>query len=170
MKPSAMDQNTFVLAFGDVFENSAWIAIHAHKAGLTAAQDDAAGLTAAMWSVVENADRDAKLDLITAHPDLAGRLAVAGELTDASTSEQASAGLDQCTEQEFARFQDLNARYKAKFGFPFIMAVRGSTRAAILAAFEQRVGNDPDAEFATALAEIAKIARLRIDHIFSMAP
>lgn len=169
MKPSTMDSNTFTLAFGDVFERSAWIAIHAWKAGLTEAEDTPEGLAAAMLAVVENSDRIAKMDLITAHPDLAGRLAMAGELTAASTSEQAGAGLDQCTPDEFERFQDLNTRYKAKFGFPFIMAVKGSNRAEILAAFEKRMDNTPEAEFDTALSEIAKIARMRINQIWQMA-
>ncbi len=164
MKPSAMDRDTFVATFSDVFEHSPWIADAAWRASLTADQDSPAGLAAAMWAVVEQSDATAKLDLINAHPDLAGRLAIAGDLTADSTSEQASAGLDHCTPEEYKRFQDLNTSYKAKFGFPFIMAVRGSNRAAILAAFEQRVDNTPDAEFATALTEIAKIARLRIDH------
>jgi OHCU decarboxylase len=87
---------------------------------------------------------------------------VAGELTTDSASEQASAGLDRCSPEEFARFQGLNAAYKAKFGFPFIIAVRGLGRAEILAAFERRLGNDVETEFATALGEINRIALLRL--------
>jgi 2-oxo-4-hydroxy-4-carboxy-5-ureidoimidazoline decarboxylase len=100
--------------------------------------------------------------LIKAHPDLAGRAAIAGELTEASNEEQASAGIDQCSPEEFARFQDLNERYKAKFDFPFVMAVRKSNRHEILVAFETRLSNDPDDEFEQAIAEIHKIARLRL--------
>ena len=102
-------------------------------------------------------------DRLRAHPELAGKLAVAGGLTVESTAEQAGAGLDRCSPEEFARFTELNDQYGAKFGHPFIIAVRGLDRAAILAAFETRVNNDPSTEFATALAEVHKIARLRLE-------
>jgi OHCU decarboxylase len=115
-----------------------------------------------MARVVETVGRDRQLALLRAHPDLAGRLAVAGGLTASSSAEQASAGLDRCTPAEFARFQALNAAYREKFGFPFIMAVRGRSRTEILAAFERRVANDAETEFATALAEVHKIALLRL--------
>src|SRR5690606_5434957 len=92
-----------------------------------------------------------------------GRAAIAGGLTAASSAEQASAGIDQCTEAEYARFQELNEQYKAKFGFPFVIAVRGKRRSDILAAFEQRVRNDKDEEMATAIREIHEIARLRLE-------
>ncbi|MGH6830934.1 MAG: 2-oxo-4-hydroxy-4-carboxy-5-ureidoimidazoline decarboxylase, partial [Methylocella sp.] len=95
-------------------------------------------------------------------PDLAGRLAVGGELTTESTLEQASAGLDKCTPDEFRRFTRLNDSYKRKFPFPFIMAVKGKSRAEILDAFERRIHNDPETEFRTALAEVHKIALLRL--------
>ena len=101
--------------------------------------------------------------MIRAHPDLAGRASIAGELTAESTEEQASAGLDRCSPEEYARFQSLNTAYKEKFGFPFVMAVRNRSRADILEAFERRLGNDYDEEFETAIAEIHTIARLRID-------
>ena len=112
---------------------------------------------------VDDAPRDRRLALIRAHPDLAGRAAVAGELTEESSEEQSSAGIDQCTPAEFARFQDLNERYKQKFEFPFVMAVRNSNRQAILSAFEERLQNSEEAEFARAIAEIHKIARLRLE-------
>jgi OHCU decarboxylase len=101
--------------------------------------------------------------LIRAHPDLAGKAQIAGELTADSTSEQASAGLDQCSIEEYERFQSLNEAYRDKFGFPFVMAVRNSSLAEILDAFGGRLENDPDVEFETALAEIHKIARLRLE-------
>jgi OHCU decarboxylase len=97
-----------------------------------------------------------------AHPDLAGKTALAGELTADSNEEQSKAGLDQCTADEFERFQTLNVAYKEKFGFPFIMAVRESSRADILEAFARRLDNDYELEFETALQEIHKIARLRL--------
>jgi OHCU decarboxylase len=110
---------------------------------------------------VDAAGHDEKLALLRAHPDLAGKLAV-GELTAASASEQAGAGLDRCTPEEFDRLQDLNARYKAKFGFPFIMAVKGRRRGEIIAAFGRRIENSPETEFETALAEVHRIALLRL--------
>lgn len=116
-----------------------------------------------MSAIVDAADEETKLALIRAHPDLAGRAAIRGGLTAASSEEQASAGLDQCTEEEYARFQSLNGRYRKKFGFPFVMAVRGRNRADILAAFERRLGNGREEEMVTALREIHKIARLRLE-------
>ena len=160
--PSRMDREAFIARFGGVFEHSPWIAAAAWDAGLTAEHDSAAGLLAAMRRVLAAAGRERQLALIRAHPDLAGRLAVEKRLTAASSAEQQGAGLDRCTPEEFARFSDLNARYKARFGFPFIMAVKGRRRGDILAAFERRLANDPESEFATALAEIETIAAFRL--------
>jgi OHCU decarboxylase len=113
--------------------------------------------------VLADASEGAKLALIRAHPDLAGRAAIAGDLTASSRSEQSGAGLDQCTPEEYRRFHELNAAYKRKFGFPFILAVAGKGRHEILAAFEARVDNDRDREFDTAIAEINKIALRRLE-------
>jgi len=115
-----------------------------------------------MADCVDNASTEWQLALIRAHPDLAGKAQIAGELTKDSTTEQSSAGLDQCSTEEYERFQTLNHDYQEKFGFPFVMAVRDSTRTEILAAFENRLENDPDTEFETALSEIHKIAALRL--------
>ena len=101
--------------------------------------------------------------MLTAHPDLAGKLAAARRLTAESTSEQASAGLDALTDAERARFTDLNTAYVARHGFPFIIAVRDNTKASILAAFEARLNNDRESEFATACAQVERIARLRLE-------
>ena len=160
--PSQMDRHTFVDRFGGVYEHSPWIAEAVWDAGLRAEHDTLAGLAGAMETVLARANRDAKLALIRAHPDLAGRAAIAGELTAASRAEQAGAGLDQCTPAEFERFQALNSRYKRKFGFPFILAVAGLSRNDILAAFQSRVGNRPEDEHAEALRQINRIARLRL--------
>ena len=146
----------FASQFGGVYEHSPWIAAEACQDGPPA--DPAA----AMRAVVDSAPRERQLALLRAHPDLAGRLAVAGELTSASSAEQAGAGLDRCTPAEFAEFQDLNARYAARFGFPFILAVRGHDRASILAAFRRRIANAPEAEFREALDQVHRIAALRI--------
>jgi OHCU decarboxylase len=160
--PRDMSREAFVARFGGVYEHSPWIAEAAHARGLTPAEDTPDGLAAALAAVLAEADSDSKLALIRAHPDLAGRAAIAGDLTAASRSEQAGAGLDRCTPEEFHRFQELNEAYKATFGFPFILAVGGKTRHDILAAFESRIGNDREAEFRTALDEINKIAGLRL--------
>ncbi|HLT02996.1 MAG TPA: 2-oxo-4-hydroxy-4-carboxy-5-ureidoimidazoline decarboxylase [Geminicoccaceae bacterium] len=149
----------FVELFGGVFEHAPWVAEDAFAAGPFASVE---ALHGAMVRAMRRAPRTRQLALIRAHPDLAGRAAIAGELTAASRAEQASAGLDQCTPAEFARFGELNERYKAKFGFPFILAVKGRGRAEILAAFERRLTNPPEVEFAEALDQVAEIARLRL--------
>lgn len=160
--PSQRDRAAFVARFGGVFEHSPWVAEAAFDAGLPAGADSAEGLHGALCTAMRAGTREQQHALIEAHPDLAGRLARAGALTAESTQEQASAGLDQLSDEAFARFTDLNERYRAAFGFPFIMAVKGRSRDEILAAFEKRVGHDPETEFATALTEIERIALLRL--------
>ncbi|ASG23728.1 2-oxo-4-hydroxy-4-carboxy-5-ureidoimidazoline decarboxylase [Nitrospirillum viridazoti] len=155
-------RDAFVARFGGVFEHSPWIAEAAWDAGLPSGADTAHGLHAALVAQFRAAGRERRLGVLLAHPDLAGRLAVRGELTADSTAEQASAGLDKCTPEEYARFQELNDAYKARFGFPFILAVRGLTRAAILENFESRVANDAETEFATATNQVERIALLRL--------
>ncbi|MEI8633028.1 2-oxo-4-hydroxy-4-carboxy-5-ureidoimidazoline decarboxylase [Vibrio sp. PP-XX7] len=115
-----------------------------------------------MQTIVDQSSDIEKLTLLRAHPDLAGKAALSGALTDASQSEQAGAGLDQCSAQELARFLHLNERYRDKFGFPFIMAVKGATKAQILAGFEARMLNGWQAEFERALHEVHKIAGFRL--------
>src|SRR5262249_52424066 len=148
-----------VEALGGIFEHSPWIAERAAAARPFASVLDLHG---AMVAVVDAASGDERLALIRAHPELAGRAAVANELTAASTREQRGAGLDACTPAESARLRELNAAYVAKFGFPFVIAVRGHDRTSIIAALESRVGNDPDAETREALEEIARIAGFRL--------
>ena len=160
--PSRMPPALFVEAFGDIFEHTPQIAARAHAQGLTGAQDTASGLHAAMVAQMRAMSREEKRALILAHPDLAGRLALAKQLTADSLKEQGSAGLDRLTPDELKRFTELNDAYKARFGFPFIMAVKGASKEAIMAAFEKRIGNDADAEFAEALTQIEKIAALRL--------
>ena len=163
--PLDLDKAAFVALHGRVYEHSPWIAEALWNAGLTGAHGNVEGLHHALAEIVDAAPRDKQLALLNAHPDLAGRLAVRGELTAESTSEQAGAGLDKCTPDEFKRFTQLNEGYKAKFAFPFIMAVKGKTRAEILHAFERRIHNDPEAEFRTALNEVHKIALLRLKEL-----
>ena len=163
--PSELGETEFVKLFGGVYEHSPWIAAQTWRAGLGHEHDTVDGLAKALASTVDTSDRTKRLALIAAHPDLAGRAAQRGELTDESTSEQAGAGIDQCTPEEFERFQRFNASYRKKFEFPFVMAVKGSHRHLILAAFEQRLDNDYRTEFDHAISEIHKIARFRLEEI-----
>lgn len=161
-KLATEDRAAFVARFGGVFEHSPWIAEAAFDAGLPELPWTPEGLHAAMVLAMRAGSDEQKRALIAAHPDLAGRLAQAGRLTAESTKEQASAGLDMLSDAERQRFTTLNEAYKATFGLPFIMAVKGHTKDDILAAFERRLNNDAAAEFATALKEIEKIALLRL--------
>lgn len=157
--PRAREQ--FVARYGGVYERSAWVAEEAYAAAHGIG--DTAGLARLLASCVDKASAERKLELIRAHPDLAGKAAVAGDLTRESSEEQSSAGIDRCTPEEYAEFQSLNARYKEKFGFPFVMAVRNRNRREILEAFAARLGNDRDTEFGNAIAEIHKIAHMRLE-------
>lgn len=161
--PAGMTRDAFLARFGGVWEKTPWIAEAAWGRGLGAETATPEGLAAAMAAEVDAAPREARLALLRAHPDLAGRLALAGALTAESTQEQAGAGLDACTPDELAEFTALNARYVERFGFPFIVAVRGLHRTQILELFRRRVENDPEAEFAEALAQVKRIARLRLE-------
>lgn len=161
---NALDRAGFVAALGPVFEHAPWVAETAWTKRPFA---DADALHAAMLAEVSNADEDRQLTFIRGHPDLANRLQMAEGLTRESQAEQASAGLDQLTPDEYARFNALNSDYTTRFAFPFIIAVRDNTRASILAAFEQRLANDADAERAEALRQIARITRLRLDAVLT---
>lgn len=150
--------------FGPVFEESPWIAAAAWERRPFSSPAD---LREKLVAVLRESGREKKLTLIRAHPDLAGRLARENKLTAASRAEQAGAGLDRLSEEELARFEAGNARYREKFGFPFVICARLNDKAAILSAFARRLENDPQTEFDTALAEIEKIATLRLEQIFS---
>ncbi len=162
-KPSTLDEEQFVAIYGDVYEHSPWVAREAYRHGLDEGTDEAGALAQVMGRVLAQASPERQLEVIRAHPDLAGKAAVSGTLTDDSTKEQAGAGLDQCTPEEFARFQQLNEDYWRKFDMPFVMAVKGFDRHQILAAFERRLDNDPAEERRTAIEQINRIARLRLE-------
>ena len=166
-KPSRLTRTLFAERFGGVYEHSRWVAEAAHDAGLGPEADSPDGLASAMSAAVATAARQQKLALISAHPDLAGKLARARTLTAESTREQAGAGLDRLSEEELARFTGLNDAYRSKFDFPFIMAVKGQGKEAILAAFERRLKNDKETEIVTALVEIDRIAALRLKEILA---
>lgn len=162
LRPSTMSAAQFLTRFGDIFEDTPEIALRAWQAGLTAREDSAEGLHAALVGALRGLPAEQQRALIRAHPELAGRLAQAGQLTQASTTEQGSAGLGALSAEELARFERLNAAYRARFDLPFIMAIKGSSREAILAAFEARLRNDPEQEFQEALRQIERIAWLRL--------
>ena len=162
-RPSQMARADFVARFGGVFEHSPWIAERAWELELGPAHDTPAGLHNALARMFRSATEEERLGVLTAHPDLAGKLAAAKRLTAESTAEQASAGLDALTDAERARFTELNTAYVARHGFPFIIAVRDNTKASILAAFETRLNNDRATEFATACAQVERIARIRLE-------
>ena len=161
-RPSRLSEEAFIARFGGVFEHSEWIARRAYAGELSPASDTAIGLYAALTAVFREASEAERLAVLNAHPDLAGKLAEAKRLTESSTNEQAAAGLDALTDRERQRFTDLNGAYVGKFGFPFIMAVKGHSKDEILAAFESRIDNDRGTEFETACRQVERIALLRL--------
>lgn len=164
---NAASREAFVEQLGSVFEHSPWVA-----AAVIAQRPfaDVDALHAAMCKAVRDADADAQLTLIRAHPELAGRAAIRGELTAASQQEQRGAGLDQCSAEEFARLHALNDAYRQGFGFPFIIAVRGHDRHSIMQAMQLRSGNEREAEVAEALQQIERIAALRLADMLADPP
>ena len=159
---AALDHDGFMAAFGEIFEHSPWIAEGAWPLGPFHSFE---ALHEAMTRVLDAAGPDAAVALVRAHPDLAGKAALAGDIAPESRVEQKASGLSSLTAEEHARFTRLNSAYKQKFGFPFVMAVRKSGKDAILAAFEERLRNDGPAELARAIAEIKTIAWLRLEAI-----
>lgn len=156
---NAMSSADFTARLSAIFEHSSWIAER------TAAQRPFASVNAlhqAMAGTVRSASQDERLRLIRAHPELAGKAAVCGELTDQSTQEQKGAGLDQCSPDEFERMQELNHQYNEKFGFPFVMAVKGHDRGSILQHFAQRLENQREVEAAECIEEIIRIGGYRL--------
>ena len=164
-RPSEMARDAFVAAFGGIFEHSAWVAERAFGLELGPAHDSATGLHNALCRAFRSAGEAERLGVLTAHPDLAGKLAQAKRLTTESTAEQASAGLDALTDEERATFTRLNDEYTGKFGFPFIIAVKDNTKASILQAFQTRIENDRDQEFSTACKQVERIAWHRLKDI-----
>lgn len=157
---NAMTPEAFAQTFADVAEHSPWVA---QAAATHRPFADRTAMVAAFERAMREASEGQQLDLVRAHPDLAGRAAMAGDLADASKREQAGAGLDTMSREEFDRFTELNEAYKTRFGFPFILAVKGATKTTILESFEARVGSEKSAEFEEALTQIARIFRFRIE-------
>ena len=162
-----LDRAAFVAAVGPVFEHSPWIAERAWERRPFASVD---ALHGALVATMNGAAPEEKLALIRAHPDLVGRAARAGTLTPASTGEQAAAGLDSLSPEEVALFDRFNARYRESFGVPFVICARENRKESILTAFHERLRHSREEEIATALAEIAKIARFRLVDVLSPNP
>jgi OHCU decarboxylase len=156
------EEEDFIARYGEVFEQSPWVARAASARAPFAGVDE---LHAVMVAAVRAAPREQQLELIRAHPELAGREAMAGELTDASTREQASAGLNALSPGELERWRELNRAYRERFGFPLVVCVREHTKDSILAWAQERLANEPEVEIEIALEEIAKIARLRLEDL-----
>lgn len=161
-RPSEMSAARFVSRFGSIYEHSPWIAERAFALELGPAHDCHEGVASVLARAFRSASESQRLRVLTVHPDLAGKLAQAKRLTAESTAEQASAGLDALTDAERASFEDLNTRYVARFGFPFIIAVKDNTKASILAAFQRRIANDRATEFAEACRQVERIAWHRL--------
>jgi len=157
---NTLSREAFVEAFGDIAEHSPWVAERAARRRPFADREAMAG---AFIDAIFDAGDAEKLALVRAHPDLAGRAAVAGEIAEESKREQAGAGLDKLTAEEFARFTELNDAYRARFQFPFILAVKGASKHQILESFRKRLGSDPEAELAMAIRQVARIVTFRIE-------
>lgn len=157
---NGLDRDAFVAAIGWVFEHSSWVAERSWDGRPFASLEH---LHAAMVASMHAADPHEQLALLRAHPDLGARL----KMSDASVGEQASAGLDRLTADDFQRLQQLNAEYRAKFDFPFLFAVKGSTAARILQALQERLPRDRETEFDEALRQVARIARFRLEATIS---
>ena len=155
-----LDQAQFVAALAGIYEHSPWVPERAWSRRPFASIDHLHGT---LTAVVAGAGKEEQLALIRAHPELAGKAMAEGSLTAGSTAEQSRAGLTHCSSEELARLRELNARYNDKFGFPFILAVKGYDRVGVIAEFARRVDNDMAAEFAESLRQIDKIARLRLE-------
>lgn len=156
------DRVDFITRFGGVFEHSPWIAERAYDHGRIRAPLKDSEVWQALCAEFRAASPELRLGVLRAHPDLAGRLAIENRLTTESRSEQSGAGLDRLSVAEHARFTELNSEYTAKFGFPFIIAVKGLDRSSILEAFERRIANSAEVEFGAACAEVERIAGFRI--------
>jgi len=154
----------FATALGHVFEHSPWVA---ERAGRKRPFASVGALHETMMATVWAAPAASQMALLRAHPELAGKAALRGELTADSTLEQSGAGLAECSAEELVRLTTLNAEYNAKFGFPFILAVKGYDRAGILREFARRVERDPSVEFEEALKQVARIARARLDALLN---
>jgi len=158
-----MDKVPFLALYGSIFEHSAWIATQVWEQGLHSGE--MRELHAAFSKVIRNADREDQLALLRAHPPLASAIASGEELTSESRGEQRGAGLDQCSAAEFEEFECLNSTYSDRFGFPFIIAVKGLGREQIIESFRTRLTNAPEDEFTEALEQVIRIGKFRLQEL-----
>ncbi len=163
-----LSKSQFMAILGGIYEKTPWVAEQYWQSFVHNQEkwDNFAETNAEMQKIVKNSDASLRLKILQSHPELVGKLALAGKLTAESTREQAGAGLNQCSPDEFQEFQTLNSQYNEKFGFPFIVAVSGKSRLEILQIFKSRVNNDYDAEFQEAMAQVYKIAEIRLKQVF----
>ena len=160
-KINKLSRSEFVEIFANIFEKTKWIA---EKLYNQKPFDDFKDLCSKMLGIFETAGKETQLKILEAHPDLADKVTV-NLLTSNSRSEQSNAGLDQCSEEEFNEFKNLNKSYKQKYGFPFIIAVKGKNKIEILSKFRKRILNSVDEEFSEAIMQVGKIANLRLNEI-----
>jgi 2-oxo-4-hydroxy-4-carboxy-5-ureidoimidazoline decarboxylase len=160
-KIDKLTETEFTEVFGNIFENAGWIAVRLYKQKPFYNFNN---LCEKMISIFEDSDNQSKLKILNSHPDLANKAKI-GSLTFDSNKEQASAGLDQCTEEEFNEFKNLNLKYKNKFGFPFILAVKGKNKLEILTNFKKRISSDKQIEFNEAINQVKQIASLRLNEL-----
>lgn len=161
---NALDEEAFVIAFGPLFEHSPWIARETWRHRPFTSRSDLRNRLAA---TMKSASLEKQVALIAAHPDLAGRLAREGRLTDSSKGEQSAVGLDRLIPEETRKFEEYNRRYREKFGFPFVICARLNDKTTILRAFEQRLESSRGMEIEKAIGEIEKIAELRLESLVS---
>ena len=162
-KIDKLTETEFTEVFGNIFENASWIAVRLYK---QKPFNNFNNLREKMISIFEESDNQSKLKILNSHPDLANKTKISS-LTPDSNKEQVSAGLDQCTEKEFNEFKELNLKYKNKFGFPFILAVKGKNKLEILNNFKKRILSNKEIEFNEAIKQVKKIANLRLSDLKS---
>jgi len=160
-KIDKLSETEFTEVFGNIFENASWIAEKLYE---QKPFKDFQDLSKKMIIIFESADNENKLKILNSHPDLANKAKI-GSLTSDSNNEQSNAGLDRCTEEEFNKFKNLNAQYKNRFGFPFILAVKGRNKLEILDNFKKRVLSDKQIEFNEAIKQVKQIASLRLEEL-----
>ena len=163
-KINKLSQTEFTEVFGNIFENASWIAEKIYKEKPFV---DFRDLSKKMLNIFNSTNNENKLKILNSHPDLADKTKI-NSLTPESSLEQSNAGLDRCTEEEFNEFKNLNIEYKKKFGFPFIIAVKGKNKNEILVNFRERIKNDLNKEFFEAKIQVKKIASFRLEDILSI--
>ena len=157
-KFNKLSKTEFISIFGNIFEKTEWIAERCYESKPYNNLDE---LVSKMMKIFENSEKEKHLEILNSHPDLA----VEKKLTKDSKNEQKNASLNQCTDKEFIEFKKLNEEYKKKFGFPFIIAVKGKNKEEILNSFRQRITNNINSEFEEAKKQVKKIASFRLSEI-----